>query len=156
MLSGLLKWVIYKQKWVLWSFCSSFQIPQWLILEICCPLCNIKSSVYLMVAHSALSYLPEWWTVPPHIYAIGIMLRNISHPHISAIDYNEQRDGCWAKSFFFFFDEYKVFYWTEEWILPFIRHNFHFGKNIFFFQRNLLAIVGDAGKTNGLDSKDNM
>lgn len=58
------------------------------------------------------------------------MLRNSGRPHISAIDYNEQRDGCWAKNDPVF-DEYKVFYCTVEWILPFIRHNFHFGKNIF-------------------------
>lgn len=136
MLSGLLKWVIYKQKWVLWSFCSSFQIPQWLILEICCPLCNIKSSVYLMVAHSALSYLPEWWTVPPHIYAIGIMLRNISHPHISAIDYNEQRDGCWAKSFFFFLMNIKCFIGQKNEFCLLLGTIFILAKT-FFFSREI-------------------
>ncbi len=57
------------------------------------------------------------------------MLRNSGHPQISAIDYNEQRDGCQAKNDPVF-DEYKAFYCTVEWILPFIRHNFHFGKKM--------------------------
>lgn len=60
--------ISYLQAEMSFVFCF-FQILQLLILEICCLLCTIKSSVYLMVAHSALSYLPEWWTVP-HTYML--------------------------------------------------------------------------------------